>query len=787
MDDNKLKDSIKSAVDNDKTDYFEGMSEFKPSPENFYHKQDGANANKANSTKKRYRYSMFAVAACLILVFVLVLNGNVLSPIPGSDSSGTAIAPGGSDSPVYDFDADERKVKKIEMISVDSDYKNLAEEIDRTYGEVSRTMFSMNQDDMLISGGMAEGDFDTDSDPAYAGAPAGGAAEAPMADAPAPGEAPAMESDSGGGMVEESEMSALMDGTAEYSETNIQVEGVDEADIIKTDGEYIYVLNSKNICIVEAKDGDPELISKIAQDTSDINSNKYCEIYISGDRLVAIKQGFGGTVKYSDGATKNETVADIFDISDRSNPVKMQGFGQSGYYSDSRLIGNTLYLISTYAELYHQLYDTGEIEPRSVAPVITEGDEATVCLPEDISIMPETEFPAYTLIRSIDVENAKGIANESLLGDAGEVYCSNNNIYITSYKYNNEESPVAGGKMYVSSSETIVSKYSIDKGEIDHVASSSIPGSILNQFSMDEYDENFRVVTNEYESYWIERSNPSNKPMPYDESDYGEKIYNSLYVLDKNMELIGSVEELAPEENIFSCRFMGDVAYFVTFKQVDPLFSVDLSDPTNPKVVGVLKIPGFSEYLHPYDDGLLFGLGRDADENTGMTKGLKLTMFDNSDPTDVTEKDTFILGDEYFSPAESNHKAILINKSKKIIAFPTENSYKIMTYDDATGFEMILDIVLDQTNQDPYYAYKEIRGLFIGDVFYVISPNTIKTYDMANDFELMHTAAIDEGASSIFGDGIIMPLGMSMVDGVTLESSVDEDVLAPGEGDFWEE
>jgi uncharacterized secreted protein with C-terminal beta-propeller domain len=152
--------------------------------------------------------------------------------------------------------------------------------------------------------------------------------------------------------------------------------------------------------------------------------------------------------------------------------------------------------------------------------------------------------------------------------------------------------------------------------------------------------------------------------LPWDED--GSKTFNALYVLDADLQVAGSITDLAQDEVIYSARFDGDIGYFVTFRQVDPLFAVDLSNPKAPVVLSALKIPGFSEYLHLWSDGRLFGLGRDADVETGRAGRMKLSMFDTSDPADVTERKTLLLDSDY-SAALYNHKAILISRDKNLI------------------------------------------------------------------------------------------------------------------------
>ncbi|MDR0357649.1 MAG: beta-propeller domain-containing protein, partial [Clostridiales Family XIII bacterium] len=228
---------------------------------------------------------------------------------------------------------------------------------------------------------------------------------------------------------------------------------------------------------------------------------------------------------------------------------------------------------------------------------------------------------------------------------------------------------------------------------------------------------------------------------------------SSLFTLNQDLEVIGEIRGIAPNERVYSCRFMEDIAYFVTFRQVDPLFSADLSDPAAPKLIGALKIPGFSEYLHPYAPGLLFGLGRDADEDTGVAGDIKLSMFDISNPADAKEKYKMILQGLRASEAESNHKAIVVNAGKRLIAFPSDRCYIVCGYDVETGFSRRATISLYEDNaayfNGYYYGGEGLRGLFIGNVFYAISPNSVNAYDMDNDFAKLGTASVGDGAMPV--------------------------------------
>ena len=204
---------------------------------------------------------------------------------------------------------------------------------------------------------------------------------------------------------------------------------------------------------------------------------------------------------------------------------------------------------------------------------------------------------------------------------------------------------------------------------------------------------------------------------------------NALYVLDENLEMTGSIQNLAKEETIHSARFMGDIGYFVTFKQIDPLFSVDLSDPSNPKIIGELKIPGFSDYLHPYGDGKLLGIGLSVDEEGMTTEGVKLSMFDISDPANVKEMSTYVLENVLSTDAGYNYKAVFADAEKNLFGFTAYGDsieYKMFTYDEAEGFKEVFskDIV----------NYGNVRGLYIGETFYLVAGNTVESFTL-NGFE----------------------------------------------------
>ena len=342
----------------------------------------------------------------------------------------------------------------------------------------------------------------------------------------------------------------------------------------------------------------------------------------------------------------------------------------------------------------------------------------------------------YLIISSVDI-SAPGEVQDSkiLVSGASDFYVSAENIYIANETY--------------SGSDTIteITKFHYADGIISGVAAASVKGYLNNSFSMNEYDGHLRVVTTYYgsnaavaSSSGASQSEEASSSAITDEdvsiassTDWTE--HNGLFILDENLQQTGSIQDLAAGETIRSARFLGDTGYFVTFRQTDPLFSVDLSDPVNPQILGELKISGFSSYLHFYGEDLLLGIGYEADETTGITTGLKLSMFDISDPANVTEIHRLVLPGVSWCPAIENYKSILVQPEKNLIGFFCDNRYLIFSWDLENGFAQELvydfysDMLVDKT------GYNTVRGLYIEDTLYVAGETFLISFDMAETFE----------------------------------------------------
>ena len=536
--------------------------------------------------------------------------------------------------------------------------------------------------------------------------------------------------------------------SADYSETNAQVAGIDEADIVKTDGNYIYALYNGELRIYSAAGAQTALLSRTQINTetdgfyrkewdwaegknSDYHSWKNAEeMFVIGDTLAVISDcgeyansEVDGVWRYED---KSYVLIDFYDVSNRWAPSLVRFEGQDGYYQSSRLMDGKIYLVTN--RYVYSWYGIDEADHADYIPMLYRGGAAEEIALDRICWPETTEDSSYTVIGRYGTAGEGLEDSLSILGAGNTFYMSKNYLYLADSRYFEEKryefnESIYHVEEYASGNRTELLKLSVT-GPIQVVASGTVDGNLLNQFSMDEYNGYLRVVTTAWNSrYQIWKD---------EERDFTNWKYlesgqvNGLWIFDGDMNLTGAVTDLAQGEQVYSVRFDGEVGYFVTFRQVDPLFAVNLSDPTNPVVMSALKIPGFSRYLHPWSAGLLFGLGQDADEETGRTNTMKLSMFDTSDPYNVTERDKLII-DSYYSEALYNHKAILIAPAKGIIGFPMDNGYVLYHYDEGSGFTLSHKIEL---TDDQWYWSWNSRGLYVGDIIYIVSENGIIVIDM---------------------------------------------------------
>ena len=483
-----------------------------------------------------------------------------------------------------------------------------------------------------------------------------------------------------------------------------------ETDIVKTDGEYIYVCKSNAIKIVKATSGKTEIISSIeVEEYYSADS-----IFLSENHLVVILSNFmdeGSHIR-------------VYDLADKENPQLLGETMQSGNYFDSRMVNNTIYFLTR----YYVGYEMDKDDPKTYVPLV-DGEAITEA---NLNCVNNFNDLSYLVVSAFDVKEAKFTVTKAFLGGAENVYCDSDSLYFTITKSQNE------------TIKTYIIKIGLSKTNLKIEAMGEIKGSPLNQFSMDEYEGNLRIVTTKQETiaidYDTEPSSDILSSAPQD--DIASNVIvepatrtvttTSLYVLDKSLKIIGKLEDLAPKERVYSVRFDGKIGYFVTFKQIDPLFTVDLSNPAKPTILSELKIPGFSEYLHTFGEGKLFGFGKNTD-SAGLATGIKLSMFDVSDPANVLEESTISIKSNY-SEASYNHKAIMVDSDKNIIAFATLNDsgkayVYIYGYDSDKGFFLRKRVSVGNIGKMDVLSS---RFVWIEDYFYLVCGTGIISFDIEN-------------------------------------------------------
>jgi len=466
---------------------------------------------------------------------------------------------------------------------------------------------------------------------------------------------------------------------ADYSTTNVQVQGVDEADVVKTDGQYIYHVNNDRIVVAKAYPADEMKVTGIL-DFSDNNFTPQ-EIYLSGDLLVVIGSYYeDADIKKPEidpveerlyirppYNRKNSVKAIVCDISDKTNIKQIREVEIEGGYLSSRMIGSVLYMVSNnYPNIYYA-YDTNmEIQTPFYRDSKAGGEYIKVECPQ-IRYFPDSVESNFMIVASFDIREDEKANIQTYLGSGENIYVSGENLYVAVTKYNYEAVPYEKEKNFQNDIITIapiynhkivteVYKFSLSGSKMTYLSKGSVPGNILNQFSMDEHNGYFRIATTDNSTWYS-----------------GDASSNNLYVLDDSMNICGKIEGIAKGEQIYSVRFMGDRGYMVTFKTVDPLFVIDLKNPNKPEILGALKIPGYSDYLHPYDENHIIGFGKDTIEVSGGAyyMGMKIALFDVSDVNNPIQKFSEVIGDRGTdSELLYNHKALLFSKEKNLMAFP---------------------------------------------------------------------------------------------------------------------
>jgi len=541
---------------------------------------------------------------------------------------------------------------------------------------------------------------------------------------------------------------------ADYSTTNVQVQGVDEADVVKTDRTHLYQATEDEVRIIRAYPAaDMQVTSRLSYRDKRFQP---LELYVDEKRLVVIGQAEHDRFRYDPAITgyhlQTSVKALIYDLTDKSRPRLERELEMEGQYLSSRKIGAHLYLTANQRiDVYAILEEQGEA-PAPVYRDSKQGEGYRAIPFGDIRYFPQAVQPDYLLVGGVNLDHPQERLNvHAYLGAGENLYASPSNLYVAVTHQKPPSLLKRVNQMIAPEPVTLPTttelyRFALNNGRVTFNGKGSVPGRILNQFSLDEYKGHLRIATTSGDMWRMDEHTSK----------------NNVYVLDPQLAIVGKLEGLAPGERIYSARFMGDRAYLVTFRKVDPLFVLDLKQPAAPKVLGALKIPGYSDYLHPYDENHLIGFGKDtvADKETAYYQGMKMALFDVTHVSKPIEKFKTIIGDRGTeSELLRNHKALLFAREKQLLAFPVtvmEHPHDppgppdvsrtgtfsfqgafIYRLDLQTGFTLrgrITHLTEDDQRHagDGWYeSDKNVsRILYMGDTLYTISKSEVQAHQL---------------------------------------------------------
>jgi len=564
----------------------------------------------------------------------------------------------------------------------------------------------------------------------------------------------------------------------DYTTTNLQEEGVDELDMIKTDGDFLYVADDLAFTIVDSwPPSSASLASRL-----DLESQPH-GLFLLDDRAVVFTDS-NGISKFAPEIYRGGTRIDIIDVTDRSRPAVAHSIEVEGWLIDARLIdGHAYVVIQSRMDIPQEAWDLiwdGELDlpeldwsapddereaasreaTRILRPYVEEivaGLEAADVVPMIRSttdgdwneprplfdcrdLYRPSQLSEYSMLSVLDIDlsdpssGSPPIDAVGLLADGWTVYASSQNLYVA------QSSRWWWGRPWRDMTTTI-HKFELAPGRsksIRYAASGEVTGWLLDQFSISEHDVHLRVATTEFD-WW--------RGVPDAENDPGSVV--TVLADDRQGRLIetGRTDGIAPGERIYACRFMGDMGYLVTFVQVDPLFTLDLSDPTAPRLVGELEVPGYSAYLHPMENGFLLAVGMDADDQ-GRVLGLAVSIFDVRDAATPRLAHRFIVEDEQntwsWSEALDDHHAFTFHRGVlSIPAYLSEGPVSfsgliVLSADEERGIWELGRIDHSDLPAGPWgQSARMRRSVYIEDWLYSLSTRGVKVNSLARpDFEL---------------------------------------------------
>lgn len=497
------------------------------------------------------------------------------------------------------------------------------------------------------------------------------------------------------------------DGAAAEPEEAAQA-AADGADLVKTDGTYLYYLANGELYVAAAAGADTALLSRVAISLQ--KDGEACEplaLHLSGDRLVVLAEGQAAA--WSGGEAEPRVQALVFDVSDPAAPRQLAAPGQSGSLVASYLSGGVLYLVTAQDVTGEPLRG----EPRSYCPTLYDAaGEPAAMAAEDVHVR-DGGGAAYTVVTAIDVSDGSLRAAQAILGGADAVYLNGTHLLVAWAQYSRTQEDLGtdaagrGVRVTRGSADTALALFSAEGGALALTATATLPGRLPGPLALDEWDGVFRVAT--AVEQWEARE--------YDDgTDAGapeETRYACVYTLDAQLQPLGGLERLAEGAWIGSVRFAGPAAYLTASGAAEELLAVDLSDPAAPALLGTQGDAGLPVCLRPFGEGLLLGLGDGVDEETD---GARLSLLDVTDPADVRERFACAV-DAAWTSADGASRALLADAARALVAFPTDEAYLVYGCDAAAGFTLLASVALDAGAQ----GGAGVRGALLGDALYVLS------------------------------------------------------------------
>ena len=622
--------------------------------------------------RRKWMRPAIAVAACLLLVFSI----GTLHPFGPADPQGGTLTGSNTDPDTTD--------PAVLFADAQTDEYGLTQPA--SYEELDELVASLVPEDIYATG-------DIDMEVAQNDAPATAKGSSDIA--------------AGSDYDLATEAGTPASSGTQHSSTYTQVEGIDEADIIKTDGKYIYFVSDfdNSIVIVSAKDGKTKRVSSV----SGTKCGTYIyDLYVTGDRLIVLGDKDSGTYSPLHPFDRAAAVVTVFDISDRSNPEQLTQYEQSGYILSSRLHGNTLYLVTNdYIYTYEKDHccpciakNGGTFQPIAIG---------------DIRCFPEAASPSFTVVGAMDItkkaDDKDSVSTKAVLGGSEQIYCSSEALYITTSFYPGDF--VSHYQGADDSMKTRILKMDLTGAAPRCTGTAIVDGTVNDQFSMDDGNHLFKIATTSWKN--------------------GQDV-NNLYLFDEQMQLTGSLRNFAKDEHIEAARYIKDKAYVITYEQTDPLFIIDLSDPADPRIEGHVKISGFSTLLVPTSDDELLGIGfsTDTTEWGEATDGLKLALFDIHDAADPKVSDSMAF-ENMESQVQYDHRALLVGPEAGWYALP----YEIWNFDELSeNYETEAGILVFSVKNGKLQVKEQFRtdgsvhrALFIDSWIYgVCEDDTIESF-----------------------------------------------------------